>query len=34
MCAISDGKLYSWGKGVDGQLGTGKQINCSIPTLV
>lgn len=34
MCAISDGKLYSWGKGVDGQLGTGKQNNCAIPTLV
>lgn len=34
MCAISEGRLYSWGKGVDGQLGTGKQNNCAIPTLV
>jgi alpha-tubulin suppressor-like RCC1 family protein len=34
MCAISEGRLYSWGKGVDGQLGTGKLNNCSIPTLV
>lgn len=34
MCAISQGKLYSWGKGVDGQLGTGKQTNCAIPTII
>lgn len=34
MCAISDGKFYSWGKGVDGQLGTGKQNNCAIPTFI
>ena len=34
MCAISEGKLYSWGKGVDGQLGNGKLINCAIPTQV
>lgn len=31
MCAISEGKLYSWGKGADGQLGTGKQVNCPTP---
>lgn len=34
MCAIAEGKLYSWGKGADGQLGTGKQVNCAVPTLV
>lgn len=34
MCAISEGKLYSWGKGADGQLGIGKQVNCAIPILV
>jgi alpha-tubulin suppressor-like RCC1 family protein len=32
MCAISEGRLYSWGKGVDGQLGNGKLTNCSLPT--
>jgi alpha-tubulin suppressor-like RCC1 family protein len=34
MCAISEGRLYSWGKGVDGQLGTGKLNNCSIPSII
>lgn len=34
MCAIVDGDLYSWGKGVDGQLGHGNTKNISIPTKV
>jgi len=31
MCAISDGALYSWGKGIDGQLGHGNTKNISKP---
>jgi alpha-tubulin suppressor-like RCC1 family protein len=34
MCAISDGALYSWGKGIDGQLGHGNTKNMPKPTLV
>lgn len=34
MCAIAQGKLYSWGKGVDGQLGTGKFVNSAFPVKV
>lgn len=34
MCAIAEGKLYSWGKGVDGQLGTGKLVNSAFPVHV
>jgi len=31
MCAISEGLLYSWGKGIDGQLGHGNTKNMSRP---
>lgn len=31
MCAISNGELYSWGKGIDGQLGHGNTKNQSKP---
>jgi RCC1 and BTB domain-containing protein len=34
MCAISDGMLYSWGKGIDGQLGHGNTKNISKPTKI
>ncbi len=34
MCAISDGALYSWGKGIDGQLGHGNTKNMPRPTLI
>ena len=34
MCAISEGFLYSWGKGIDGQLGHGNTKNMSKPTKV
>jgi alpha-tubulin suppressor-like RCC1 family protein len=34
MCAISNGELYSWGKGIDGQLGHGNTKNISKPTKV
>lgn len=37
MCAISEGSLYSWGKGIDGQLGHGNTKNipkpCKVETL-
>jgi alpha-tubulin suppressor-like RCC1 family protein len=29
MCAIANGDLYSWGKGIDGQLGHGNTKNIS-----
>lgn len=32
LCALStEGKIYSWGRGMDGQLGTGVNKNCSTP---
>lgn len=31
MCAISEGVLYSWGKGIDGQLGHGNTKNMPRP---
>jgi alpha-tubulin suppressor-like RCC1 family protein len=34
MCAISEGFLYSWGKGIDGQLGHGNTKNMSKPIKV
>ena len=34
MCAIERGNLYSWGKGIDGQLGHGNTKNMSKPTLI
>lgn len=34
MCAISNGELYSWGKGIDGQLGHGNTKNISKPMKV
>jgi alpha-tubulin suppressor-like RCC1 family protein len=34
MCAIANGELYSWGKGIDGQLGHGNTKNISKPTRV
>ena len=34
MMALSEGSLYSWGKGIDGQLGNGKQMNSFEPTFV
>lgn len=34
MCALSEGKLYTWGKGVDGQLGNNRFINSYIPTKI
>ncbi len=34
MCAIKQGELYSWGKGIDGQLGHGNMKNVFIPTKV
>ena len=34
MMALSDGRLYSWGKGIDGQLGIGRHTNTCFPTCV
>ena len=34
MCVISENGLYSWGKGIDGQLGLGNTKNIQKPTLV
>ena len=34
MCAVEKGRLYSWGKGIDGQLGHGNTKNASRPTLI
>jgi alpha-tubulin suppressor-like RCC1 family protein len=34
MCAISNGELYSWGKGIDGQLGHGNTKNVPKPLKV
>lgn len=31
MCAIADGNLYSWGKGLDGQLGNSSFTNNHTP---
>lgn len=34
MCAIRQGELYTWGKGIDGQLGHGNMKNVFVPTKV
>jgi alpha-tubulin suppressor-like RCC1 family protein len=34
MCAIKQGELYSWGKGIDGQLGHSNMKNLFTPTKV
>jgi alpha-tubulin suppressor-like RCC1 family protein len=34
MCAIKQGELYTWGKGIDGQLGHGNMKNIFAPTKV
>jgi alpha-tubulin suppressor-like RCC1 family protein len=34
MCAIKQGELYTWGKGIDGQLGHGNMKNVFVPTKV
>ena len=34
MCAIVDGALYSWGKGLDGQLGNSSFINSHTPNKI
>lgn len=34
ICAIKEGSLYSWGKGIDGQLGNGSYSNSYEPTKV
>jgi alpha-tubulin suppressor-like RCC1 family protein len=34
MCAVDKGALYSWGKGIDGQLGHGNTKNMQKPTLI
>lgn len=31
MCAIANNCLYSWGKGLDGQLGNSSFTNCHTP---
>lgn len=31
MCALSSNKVFAWGKGIDGQLGTGTQSNAFMP---
>ena len=31
MCAVSNGEVYSWGKGIDGQLGHGNTKNVGKP---
>ena len=35
LCVLSnEGKAYSWGRGMDGQLGTGVNKNSSTPELI
>lgn len=34
MCAIVNNELYSWGKGLDGQLGTSTFTNSHVPTKI
>lgn len=34
MCAIKQGELYTWGKGIDGQLGHGNMKNVFVSTKV
>lgn len=34
MMALVDGTLYSWGKGIDGQLGIGKHTSSYVPTKI
>ena len=34
MCALKQGELYTWGKGIDGQLGHGNMKNVFGPTKV
>ena len=34
MCALKQGELYTWGKGLDGQLGHSNMKNLFIPTKV
>jgi alpha-tubulin suppressor-like RCC1 family protein len=34
MCALKQGELYSWGKGIDGQLGHGNMKNVFVPTKI
>ena len=34
MSAVQRGRLFTWGKGIDGQLGHGNTKNVAKPTLV
>jgi alpha-tubulin suppressor-like RCC1 family protein len=34
MCALKQGELYTWGKGIDGQLGHGNSKNLFSPMKV
>ena len=34
MCALRQGELYTWGKGIDGQLGHGNMKNIFVPSKV
>lgn len=34
MCAVREGELFTWGKGIDGQLGHGNMKNVFAPMKV
>ena len=34
MCIFISGKLYAWGMGSSGQLGTGEEDDAVVPTLI
>ncbi|VEN55904.1 unnamed protein product [Callosobruchus maculatus] len=34
FAVTSEGELYAWGMGTNGQLGTGEEDDCELPTLV